>query len=251
MSFAAGWLVVFALPERALAAGSQSVAVPVTIRVAPIAYIEFPEGFDFVLVVPDDHDDHHGGKDKNKKKDGGHDDWHDGHGDGPDAMIQPVRIPFKVVGNARASLSARPDRFMRLSSGPYFGEALGWTGDRHRNQTGHGHSHHGNGRGNGHGSGVLARLGYNVIVQFPVRSWWYARLDRWDGYSPRHRSGYASLPGLNGAGTPPLTVDMSRDRQAAYGVIHIVSRRNWTADGRNAAPADYYGSITVTLVAND
>jgi hypothetical protein len=248
-------LLVFLLTELSFtfadcihASAATTDSVVVTIRVAPVAYIEFPEGFDFVLVVPNDHDDHHNDNDKDDHQPN---DWHDGNGDGPDPVIQPVSIPFKVVGNARASLSATPNRFMRLSSGLFFGEALGWMGDRHRNQSGHGHSHHGNGDGNGHGSGEPGRLGYNIIVQFPIWSWWYARLDGWDGYSPRSRSGYASLPGLDGLGTPPLTVDMSRDRQAAYGVIHIVSRRNWTADGKNAGPGDYYGSVTVTLVAND
>ena len=50
---AAGWLLCLAGLSGAHAADRKSVSVPVTIRIAPMASIDFPDGFDFVITVPE------------------------------------------------------------------------------------------------------------------------------------------------------------------------------------------------------
>ena len=165
-------------------------------------------------------------------------------------VIKPVLIPFKVVGNAVASISAKPDAFMRVYRGPWLGEAVKQDGDRHKNQQGKGHDDHGNGKGKGHDKGDGGTLGYNVIVQFPIQSWHYANLNGWDGLDGGFRAGFASLPGLNGAGTPPLTANVAGARHGAYGMIHIVARQHWTTDGKDATPGDYRGALEVTLTTD-
>lgn len=322
-------LIAGSLPGAALAQVRDTAVVAVTIRVTPVASIEFPDGFEFVLTVPDHHhghghgnghgnghnhghgsghdkdhgkdkhDDHgkngsndkHGkdskssgnsGKkddDKGKKDDkkssasskgkhddkgkgggkhddkgGGRDDDHDHHDHDHDdhhAGIKPVLIPFKVRGNATASISVIPVDFMKVYRGPYLGAATGPQGDRHRNQKGKGHSSHGNGRGHGHGHDGNDKLGYNAIVQFPLGGWHLAHLASWQGFGPGYWSGFASLPGLNGVGTPPLSADLSLRRHGAFGMIYIVSKSSWTIDGKYAAPGNYRGEVQVTLTADD
>lgn len=241
----AGWLLCVAGLSGADAADRKSASVPVTIRIAPIAYIDFPDGFDFVITVPEAKK----GKGHDKGKGKGHDDHGNGKGKGHDdgVVIKPVLIPFKVVGNAVASISAKPDAFMRVYRGPWLGEAVKQGGDRHKNQQGKGHD---KGKGNGHAKGHGGTLGYNVIVQFPIQSWHYAHLNGWDGLNGGFRAGFASLPGLNGAGTPPLTANVAGRRHGAYGMIHIVARQLWTKDGKDATPGKYWGSLEVTLTAD-
>ena len=61
--------------------------------------VEFPEGQRFLLRVHDD------GR-------------RDGHGGLGPAEIEPVVIPFTVRGNASATVSAAPERFMHVHDGP-------------------------------------------------------------------------------------------------------------------------------------
>jgi hypothetical protein len=97
-------IVIFSLilfvPPSALAQSRSSATVTVTISVAPIANIDFPNGTDFIITVP-----------RNASPNG--------------ATIQPVRIPFTVRGNPIASVSARPDVFLQTNVGAFYGLALG------------------------------------------------------------------------------------------------------------------------------
>ena len=89
-------VAVFAgLLSPASATPAATASVRVTINVEPIAQIEFPAGLNFTLYVPE------------------HDFW----------PIFPAIIPFKVHGNAVASVTVRPDDFLRISYGPYLGLA--------------------------------------------------------------------------------------------------------------------------------
>lgn len=88
------------LPSLTLAQSRSSATVTVTISVAPIANIDFPNGTDFIITVP-----------RNASPRG--------------ATIQPVRIPFTVRGNAIAAVSARPDVFLQAADGTFYGRALG------------------------------------------------------------------------------------------------------------------------------
>lgn len=293
----AGLLSVLCCLPAAQAQVGDSATVSVGVRILPFASIEFPDGFDFVLVVPrdddddhdhdndhdhdhdrdhdrdrdhgrdDDHDDRHdkdnGHKTKDKDKDKDKDKWSSGaslgnenHHDDDDhdrrRGIEPVLIGFKIRGNAQASISVRPDDFMRVYRGPYLGEATRQGGDdRHRNQHGNGHSNHGNGHGNGHGQGGGGALGYNAIVQFPIHDWRHARQPSWQGYATNVPNGFASLPGQNGVGTPPLSADAAGRRHGLFGMIYVVAKQNWTIDGDDAAPGRYAGTLEVTVTAGE
>jgi hypothetical protein len=143
------------------------------------------------------------------------------------ATIRPVRIPFTVRGNAQAAVSALPGAFLQIAEGHWLGAALGPDG----------------------GTG---RLGYDVVVQFPVPSPDDAGLPGHGGFGTwPDRDNLASLPGTDGAGTPPLAADMSAQDFEAYGTIHIVARRFWTHDGSDAAAGNYAGAVEVTVVAHD
>jgi hypothetical protein len=64
------------------------------------------------------------------------------------------------------------------------------------------------------------------------------------------RDGFASLPGLGGAGTPPLTADLSRSSNERLGMIYIVAKDGWTEGGERAAPGKYRGAVQVTVTAD-
>lgn len=91
--------------DAAVAQVSDSDSVTVSIVITAQAEIVFPEGFDFYLHVSDKK--HH--------------------------RIEPAIIPFKIRGNARASVTAIPDDFLRVYRGPWLGRAerVGAGGDHH------------------------------------------------------------------------------------------------------------------------
>ena len=243
------------LPAAAHAQARSSASVSVTIRISPFASIEFPDGFDFVITVPEDK------KGKGHEKDKGK--GHHEHG----AVIQPVLIPFKVVGNAIATIAVKPDAFLRVHRGPWLGEAVKTGSDRHKNKQGKRHDEHGKGKGkghddhghgkgkghddHGHGNDDTGTLGYNVIVHFPKHGSHHASAPSWQGYATSVPHGFASLPGQNGAGTPPLGADASRRRQGLFGMIYVVAGHDWTIDGHDAAPGSYAGTLEVTVAANE
>jgi hypothetical protein len=261
------------------AQATDSAAVPVTITIEPIAEIRFPDGFNFYIWVPE------------KKKD----------------PVLPTLIPFKIRGNALATVTAIPDAFLRVKNGPWLGKAVkvswgghdhddddhdwDWNGwnrwrwddwgrnghhgensrngghghdddcdDRHRNRTGKGHDDHGNGNGYGHddcddhggGSGPKA-LAYNAIVRFPVTSWSQLVPPNWTGYATSYNgaNGLSSLPGQNNVGTRPLTANVAGQQHGRLGVIFIISKRNWTTNGKDAEPGKYRGTLVVTVTADD
>ena len=82
-----------------------------------------------------------------------------------------------------------------------------------------------------------------------MQDWRYASLDGWDGFG-EFLDDFASLPGQDGVGTPPLTTDVSQLGHA-FGMIYIVARKDWTTDGQDAAPGDYRGGVEVTLTADE
>jgi hypothetical protein len=209
----------------AVAQPSRRASTTVSIRIDPIAEISFPQGTGFAIFVPPSaclpsfNSRKHGCLLWSQY-------WW--------PPIAPVRIPFVVKGNALATVSARPDTFVRISSGRYLGRAV----------------HSGE------------QLGYHVIVQFPLPSNSYHWLLDWTEWSDwglwNHWGGYGSLPawskiaqlpGLNGVGTPPLTSSIVDRGGTAYGVIYIVTAHGWTIDGRRAGPGIYHGSIQVTVGA--
>jgi hypothetical protein len=149
----------------AVAQAAESASVSVAIWISPFASIDFPDGFDFVIDVPDKKE----GNGHHNKQGKGHDDHGNGYGYGHDKdgywpAIKPVLIPFKVHGNALATVSIAPDDFIKIKGGTYLGEALKVGGNHHRNQRGNGHS---KSKGKGHSGRDDGRIGYNVIVQFP------------------------------------------------------------------------------------
>lgn len=247
----------------------------VEIKVLPVAEVEFPDGFDFTLHVPPGHcfaaSGHGGHGDDGRGQD--HGSWfnpvHGGHGRARHGartgtgwsnawsrghfsednycrrwfsdwfwpVVRPARISFSVVGNALAVVSVTPSSFLRVWSRKYLGKAVGPTGDF---------------------------LGYQAVVHFPAPSSHYAWLRGWEsyedwdnwrgwggfGYLPSW-SRWAKLPGVNGHGTPPLTADVVRRGGRAFGVIYLVARSDWTADGRNAHPGDYAGALELTISAEN
>lgn len=233
----------------ALAQANETAKVTVSVKIEPVAYIEFPDGFDFVIEVPDKKTG--GGHDKGNGK--GHDSHGKGNGYGHEgddwAAIEPVFIPFRIRGNAMASVSVSPSEFMRIRGGYYLGKAMRLSGDRHKNQRGKGHDKQ---LGGGHyAEGHDDEIGYNIIVQFPIASWHYAGLNGWDGTGATVWPGFTSLPGVNGSGTPPLSADVSLGGHGAAGMIYVISKREWTENGDDAAPGSYGGSVEVTIVADE
>lgn len=256
------WLAASCGAPVSFAHAGDTASVRVTIAIKPVAWIDFPDGFDFHLIVPKSkHDDKHGkGHDHGKGK--GHDhgkgkghDYDDEH----EPIILPVVIPFKVVGNAHASVSAKPETFLRLKSGAYLGKAVTVGGSPGHDDHGHGygkgkgHDDHGHGYGKGHDHGHsnpqlgANSLGYNIIMQFPMTSWHHANPDNWPVFLASYASGFATLPGIDGQGTRPLTANLAQRPGGTYGVLYIVSRAKWTADGKEATEGIYGGSVELTL----
>lgn len=332
------WLLV---PANVHAADTASVGVE--IRIEPYAFVEFPDGFDFVLRVrehedhhhghrdDDDDDPHRGGHDDDRgrrgdnvdrhgdngsagKSDGpaghrggssrqsgqgnsvshgdgrsghdekreavdnahrggdhnrdgprhdnrhgnsrgrGHEEHGNGHGYGHHHVwysVDPVFIPFKVRGNATASVSARPVEFMRINGGLHLGESHRVSG------TGHGYdgdgSTSGNRTGHGHGPPQFSSfdgLAYNIVVQFPIVSWQAAGLDGWDGLGGFWND-FASLPGTERDGTPPLVAEVAGRPNGVLGMIYVLSKPGWTRDGRTARPGKYTGSLEVFVTADE
>jgi hypothetical protein len=326
------WAMLLAGLSTAQAEPRTSASVPVAIRVMPQAWIEFPQGSAFVLTVPEET-----------------------HGHYP-AIILPVLIPFRVRGNAVAAVSAKPDDFIHIRTGPWLGEAVKEGDDTHGDHHGHGHwnkignGHYGDGHDNdrdsghhkdgghdvhddghhddhrdgrdnnhhsdrdnghhngdghdndrdsghhkdgghdghdnghhndgdsghhndgghdghdndhheghdnghpdnnhdGHHQGDGDTIGYNIIVQFPLPSWDGASVGGWDGFG-HGRNGFASLPGSDGAGTPPLSANLSQSSNGRLGMIYIVAKDYWTEDGERAAPGRYRGAVQVTVTAD-
>lgn len=152
-------------------------------------------------------------------------------------VIKPVRIPFTVTGNAIAEVSVRPHQFIKIKSGKYLGKATGPS-----NRT----------------------IGYDTIVHFPAPKSNYFWLSGWDFYDDWHDwrrwagfgslpswSKWAKLPGTNNTGTPFLGANMVQRGGTAQGVVYIVSRRDFTTDGKKAKPGDYAGTIVLTVVADN
>jgi hypothetical protein len=271
------------LVDPALAATKATVDVRIT--VTPFAEIELPNGANFVLRVPhiphcspkkdrdwdywksvgdnkhkrgkNDRDDWDNWRDDDWNRwgdNGWWDDWDDWNGndwqhhgwynrckrwlsDWYWPVIRPVRIPFTVTGNALASVSVKPHQFLKIKSGKYLGKATGPGG---------------------------RTLGYDTIVHFPAPKWNYYWLSGWDFYDDWHGwrrwagfgslpnwSRWAKLPGTNNTGTPSLTTNMVQRGGKAHGVVYIVSRRDFTTDGKKAKPGDYAGTIVLTVVADN
>lgn len=214
-----------------------SAVVPIKVVIRPTAVIEFPEGFDFLLNVRDRWIFDKFGKKKLAFP--------------RFTTVDPVLIPFKIRGNAVASVSVRPEEFMRVYNGPYLGAATGPLGGSSH----HGHSYsfsswpsHGGGNPPGGGN---RKLGYNVVVKFPLSAWTTLPLLGWLGFGPGQGPGLAILPGTNGAGTPPLSADLRNRRHGAFGMIFILSKPNWTVDGRIADEGRYGGRVQVTVTASN
>jgi hypothetical protein len=238
-------VVLFAPHHQARAQATASATVSVGIRIEPIAEIKFPDDFDFYIWVPDDHGKKDK-KDKNKK----------------DEDIEPVVLPFKIRGNAHASVTVIPDDFLKVYRGPWLGKAR-WVSsgghdhdrDAHKNTKGKGHEEHGNGNGYGHDNdhdNGPTTLGYNAIVRFPVTSSNDLGVPNYSGFGTGifgHR--LSSLPGQNGVGTPTLTADVAGYQHGRAGLIFIVSERDWTTNGQKARPGKYRGMLEVTVTAED
>jgi len=231
--------------------------VRVSIAVTQVAWIDFPDGFDFRLYVPEEYKKH-SHKDKKGK---GHDHGHNHSQYALPRLIKPVVIPFKVSGNTLASISVKPGQFLRLKSGSYLGKAVRiGSGDHHDHDHGHGHSgkdnkhnkdeRHGHGHGHGHHGNPPSTgnaIGYNIIAQFPIPSWGNANPNGWEMLLASFVSGFASLTGQNNQGTKPLTANLAQRPRGTFGVLYIVSKVNWTADGKDAVEGKYGGSVELTL----
>jgi hypothetical protein len=271
----------------AKASASETAQVRVSIEIAPIAEIKFPDDFDFYIRVTDDK--------------------HDG--------VEPVVLPFKIRGNAHASITVIPDAFLKVYRGPWLGKAR-WVSsgghghddddhdhhdhdhddhdhdddhdhhggghgghdddrhddghrggrgndrddhdrDGHKNTKGKGHDEHGNGNGYGHDhdhdhDNGPTTLGYNAIVRFPVTSSNDARVPNYNGFGTGiFGNRLSSLPGQNGLGTPTLTANVAGFEHGRAGLIFIVSERDWTTNGKKARPGKYRGMLEVTVTADD
>lgn len=245
------WLapvVAIGLGLPAHAQQRKSAIVPISVLVRPMAEIVCPEGFNFHLYVPPEnkHDDKKGKGHQSHGNGNGY--GHDNHGSSGPRLIIPAVIPFKVIGNTVATLSARPDQFLRIKSGSYLGKAVP-IGSGNSHQTGNSQSN-GNKKGNGHGSPPpvsAGPLGYNIIMQFPIASWSAANPSSWEALLVSFLSGFASLTGLNNQGTFPLSANLAQRPGGTYGVLYIVSRDTWTADGSEAAQGKYGGTVELTL----
>jgi hypothetical protein len=122
--------------------------------------------------------------------------------------------------------------------------------DGHDNDHHEGHDNgHPDNNHDGHHQGDGDTVGYNIIVQFPLPSWDGASVDGWDGFG-HGRNGFASLPGSDGAGTPPLSANLSQSSNGRLGMIYIVAKDYWTEDGERAAPGRYRGAVQVTVTAD-
>jgi hypothetical protein len=271
-------LALVETPSIARAEPLDSDSVALKVDVVPIAEIKFPDDFDFFIHVPE-------------KK---------GH------PVLPAILPFKIRGNALATVTAIPDDFLRVKNGPWLGEARrissgghhhywdwkGWKSwhwddwgdghgdddhDRNKNNRRQGRSGDGKagsdqdandrGRGNsdalrrgrgydddddhgGSGSGAT-KLGYNAIVRFPVVTWAHLLPPNWTGFATGiYGNGLSSLPGQNNAGTLPLTANVAGHEHGRLGLIFIVSKRNWTENGKDAQPGKYRGTLEVTVTAD-
>lgn len=219
----------------AFAQASHSAEVHVSITVAPMAQVSFPQGTGFRLVVPQPFCARLGpfgwarglrDVDRNRFRCAL---W--------SALwwppIDPVRIPFIVRGNTPVTVTVTPSAFIRLRFGTYVGKALSNSGQS---------------------------LPYNVIVHFPAPSPDYRWLRAWNDQDqwrlPYNWDGFGRLPtwshvaelqGPSGIGTSPLVADLTARGGTAYGVIYIVAEQFWTAYGTGADPGNYYGAVDVAV----
>src|SRR5690606_37905209 len=109
---AAAFLSLALLVGNAFAQATDSASVSVSITIAPQAEITFPEGFDFVIRVPDRErcfilGGFRWNAQKRYRSPWDSDCWF-ARGASWWPVIKPVRIPFKVEGNATATVSVRP-----------------------------------------------------------------------------------------------------------------------------------------------
>lgn len=181
----------------AFADSTSSATVHVSITVEPFAQIDLPRGASFALVAPLI----------------------------PRGIVLPAVIPFRVRGNAMASVSAAPDQFMPTQFGTYLGRAHGL------------------------GSHASPSLGYQVIVRFPVPSWLYDRTSVPLWLSIRDHT--AILPETLNVGTPPLDADLRQGTDGVLGLIGIFARRNWSPTGAPVNPGFYEGTVVLTVTANN
>ena len=284
-------VVLASLGAEAVAQTSKSASVGINIRVVPTVQVDLPNGANFTLRVPNtphcspkrdrdwdywksrndrshtrgknDRDDWDNWRDDDWNRWGDNnwwDDWDDWNGrdwqrhdwyerckrwlsDWYWPVIKPVRIPFKVTGNAIASVQVKPHQTLRIKTGRYLGKATYGTN----------------------------YLGYDTIVHFPAPKSDYYWQSGWEFYDDwldwRRWSGFGSMPSwskwaklpaiTNGANigntlvTPPLTANMVQRGGKAYGVVYIVSRRDFTTDGKKARPGNYTGTIVLTVTADN
>ena len=232
------WLAVMALLCSNALAGepgggvSASATVSVGITVASFARIEMPEGSQLLFTVPESCPQPPAGppgKQRGFENAACHKPWLLG------PELHSVRLPFTVSGNTKVQVSIVPDHFLRIKTNRYLGRALSAKGQQ---------------------------IGYHAVVQFPVPApdyrwsrdwldtpaWWNGR--GWAGFGDLpHWSGIAHMPGKVASGTPPLPADLAARDNMAFGVIYAVSRRDWTADGRDAEPGTYAGTVTIIVIA--
>lgn len=183
------------------AQSSDSVSISISARITPIVDLQHGGPFNVVITVPD-------------------------KASARGATIQPVRVPFTVTGNALASVTVKPDGFIKVDDDKFLGEARG-------------------------PNGGAASLGYDILVQFPAPSGEYEGLPGRGGFGEKPKGdNYSSLPGGDGEGTPELTVNMVEHGQEVSGVIHIVSRQHWTAGGGEAMAGVYTGALQVIVMAD-
>lgn len=157
------------------------------------------------------------------------------------ASIDPAQIRFKVRGNTRTAVSVKPSDFMHIRQGVYLGRATKRSGTHAAKWR----------RYHNHDPASERQLGYNLIVQYPLRSWASARLPSWADFGTSVPVGWASLSGHRGVGTTPLTT-LDQRQYGGLGVISVVAERDWTAGGRNVETGSYIGIVEVTVtVAED
>jgi hypothetical protein len=144
--------------------------------------------------------------------------------EGQIVQIDPLWLPFAVRGNAIATVTARPADFMQAPGNRWLGAASR--------------------------DGSPDRLGYDVVVHFPVsaQSGGTLQTEAVFGFFGVP-GGFATLPLHQPSGTPPISVDMVEFDRQSLGLIHLLSNPELTSNGSRAATGVYTGLIEVTVTA--
>lgn len=168
---------------QAQQASNESYNVNVNIDVVPIAELEFLDPPLLYLEIPP-----------------------------PGSTVPSNGVDFRVIGNARAILTAEPDAFIEIPIEGFMGKAVL----------------------NGNA------VGYKLELRFPRTG------------VPGSPIQIAALPGFEeGPTTPPLEVDLTLTGGERLGVLHMESDPAWNDMGTIPLPGIYVGAVTLTLVADD